>query len=85
MSISTMEDLFLDELKDLHSAERQIVRALPKMIKAASSSELSEALSHHLEETKGHVERLDQIFEKIGKRGTGKTCVGMKGILDEGA
>jgi ferritin-like metal-binding protein YciE len=85
MNVETLEDLFLDELKDLYSAEKQITKALPKMVKAASASDLSAAFQHHLEETKGHVERLEQIFEMLGKRGTGKTCEGMKGVLEEGS
>ena len=85
MSVETIEDLFLDELKDLYSAEKQITKALPKMVKAASSSELSTAFANHLEETKGHVERLEQMFQLLGKKGTGKTCEGMKGVLAEGA
>ncbi len=85
MSVETIEDLFLDELKDLYSAEKQITKALPKMVKAASTSELSAAFQNHLEETKGHVERLEQIFQMLGKRGTGKTCEGMKGVLEEGS
>jgi ferritin-like metal-binding protein YciE len=85
MSVESIEDLFLDELKDLYSAEKQITKALPKMVKASSTSELSAAFQNHLEETKGHVERLEQIFETLGKRGTGKTCEGMKGVLAEGS
>ncbi|MEO6828566.1 MAG: ferritin-like domain-containing protein [Acidobacteriaceae bacterium] len=85
MSIESIEDLFLDELKDLYSAEKQITKALPKMVKAASTPELSKAFSSHLEETRGHVERLEKIFEMLGKRGTGKTCEGMKGVLVEGS
>jgi len=85
MSVESIEDLFLDELKDLYSAEKQITKALPKMARAASTSELSTAFEEHLEETKGHVERLENIFEMLGKRGTGKTCDGMKGLLEEGS
>lgn len=85
MAVDTIEDLFLDELKDLYSAEKQITKALPKMAKAASSTELKTALEKHLEETKGHVERLEKIFETLGKKGTGKTCEGMKGVLVEGS
>ncbi len=85
MSVETIEDLFLDELKDLYSAEKQITKALPKMVKAASSSELGTAFANHLEETQGHVERLEQMFQMLGKKGTGKTCEGMKGVLAEGA
>lgn len=85
MSVESMEDLFLDELKDLYSAEKQITKALPKLVKAASTAELSTAFENHLEETKGHVERLEKIFEMLGTRGTGKTCEGMKGVLEEGS
>ena len=85
MSVDTLQELFIDELKDLYSAERQIVRALPKLAKAVSTPELKEALLSHLEETKGHVERLEQIGEIVGKKLTGKTCAGMKGVLEEGS
>ena len=85
MSVETMKELLIDELKDLYSAEKQIVRALPKLAKAASSPELQQALLGHLEETKGQVGRLEKIGEILGKRLTGKTCVGMKGVLEEGS
>lgn len=85
MKVESIEDLFLDELKDLYSAEKQITKALPKLVKAASTKELSAAFDNHLQETKGHVERLEEIFQKLGKRGTGKTCEGMKGVLEEGS
>jgi ferritin-like metal-binding protein YciE len=85
MSVATLEELFIDELKDLYSAEKQIVRSLPKLAKAASSPELQQALQNHLEETKGQVERLEQIAEIVGKKLTGKTCAGMKGVLEEGS
>ena len=85
MSVETMQELLIDELKDLYSAEKQIVRALPKLAKAATSTELQEALVNHLVETKGQVARLEQIGEIIGKKLTGKSCVGMKGVLEEGS
>jgi len=85
MSVETMQELLIDELKDLYSAEKQIVRALPKLAKAASSPELQQALLSHLEETKEQVSRLEKIGEIVGKKLTGKTCVGMKGVLEEGA
>jgi len=85
MSVGTLEELFIDELKDLYSAEKQIVRSLPKMAKAAATPELQKALESHLEETKGQVTRLEQIAEIVGKRLTGKTCAGMKGVLEEGS
>jgi ferritin-like metal-binding protein YciE len=85
MSVETFEQLLIDELKDLYSAEKQIVHALPKLAKAASSTELNEALLSHLEETKGQVQRLEKIGEIVGKKMTGKTCAGMKGVLEEGS
>jgi ferritin-like metal-binding protein YciE len=85
MSVGTMDELFVDELKDLYSAEKQITRALPKLVKAATSDELRQAFQSHLEETNGHVVRLEKAFEILGKSPKGKTCVGMKGVLEEGA
>jgi ferritin-like metal-binding protein YciE len=85
MSVNTMQELLIDELKDLYSAEKQIVKALPKIIKAVSTPELQEGLSSHLEGTKGQVTRLEKIGDMLGKRLTGKTCVGMKGVLEEGS
>jgi ferritin-like metal-binding protein YciE len=85
MSVETMQELLIDELKDLYSAEKQIVRALPKLAKASTSPELQKALLQHLEETKGQVARLEQIAEIVGKKLTGKSCVGMKGVLEEGS
>jgi ferritin-like metal-binding protein YciE len=85
MSVQTMQELLIDELKDLYSAEKQIIRALPKLAKATSSPDLQEALLGHLEETKGQVARLEKIGEIVGKKLTGKTCVGMKGVLEEGS
>ena len=84
MSLESLQDLLIDELKDLYSAEKQIVRALPKIIKAVSATELQDGLSKHLEETKNQVTRLEKIGELLGKKLTGKTCVGMKGVLEEG-
>jgi ferritin-like metal-binding protein YciE len=85
MSVATMQELLIDELKDLYSAEKQIVRALPKLAKAATTPELQQAILSHLEETKGQVTRLEKIGELVGKKLTGKTCVGMKGVLEEGS
>jgi ferritin-like metal-binding protein YciE len=84
MSVSNLQDLFLDELKDLLSCESQIIKALPKMAKKAKTPELQQAFEDHLEETKGHVERLNKIFENIGERPRAKKCKGMEGILEEG-
>ena len=85
MSVENLQELLIDELKDLYSAEKQIVQALPKIAKATTSPELSEALLSHLEETKCQVQRLEKIGEIVGKKLTGKTCAGMKGVLSEGS
>lgn len=85
MSVSTMQELLIDELKDIYSAEKQITRALPKMAKATTSEELKQAFQNHLEETQGQIERLDQVFEILGKSSRGKTCHGMQGVLEEGS
>jgi ferritin-like metal-binding protein YciE len=79
-----LEELLVDELKDLYSAEGQIVKALPKMAKAAGSPELRRAFERHLEETRRHVERLDQIGNELDVKLTGKRCKGMAGLIEEG-
>jgi ferritin-like metal-binding protein YciE len=84
MKLSSLEELFVSELQDLYSAETQIIKALPKMVKTATSSELQECLETHLEETKEQVSRLDQIFESLGRSAKGKKCKGMEGLLEEG-
>ena len=83
-SEKTLDDLFLDTLKDIYYAERQIVKTLPKMAKAASSPELKAGFEKHLAETEGHVDRLEQIFELLGKPARGKTCDAILGIIEEG-
>lgn len=80
----TLDDLFLDTLKDIYYAEKQIVKTLPKMAKAAQSAELKAGFEKHLDETEGHVERLEQIFELLGKPARGKTCDAILGIIEEG-
>jgi ferritin-like metal-binding protein YciE len=80
----TLDDLFLDTLKDIYYAEKQIVKTLPKMAKAATSPELRAGFEKHLEETEGHVDRLEQIFEIIGAPARGKTCDAILGIIEEG-
>jgi len=79
-----LEDLFHDTLKDIYYAERQILKALPKMARAAASPELKAAFEKHKDETEGHVERLQQVFELMGKRAQGKTCDAIEGIVAEG-
>jgi ferritin-like metal-binding protein YciE len=80
----TLEDLFEDTLRDIYYAERQITKALPKMAKAATSPQLKAGFEKHLQETEGHVERLEQIFEILGKPARGKTCDAILGIIEEG-
>ncbi|WP_332689389.1 YciE/YciF ferroxidase family protein [Devosia sp.] len=80
----TLDDLFLDTLKDIYYAERQILKALPKMAKAATSAELKAGFEQHLAETEVQVERLEQIFELLGKPARGKTCDAILGIIEEG-
>lgn len=84
MQIDSLRKLYEQELKDLHSVERQIIAALPKMVKTASNQQLKSALQEHLEVTREQLGRLDTIFEGLGKRGTGKKCKGMEGVLEEG-
>ena len=85
MSVKTIDELLLDELKDIYSAEKQITKALPKMARAAASQDLKSAFESHLEETQVHVERLDKIFETLGKAPRGKMCHGMEGLIEEGS
>src|SRR5215213_5396878 len=83
-AMNPLEELLQDELKDLYSAENQIIKALPKMIKGAESAELKRAFERHLEETKRQVERLNQVGEELGMKMTGKRCKGMEGLIEEG-
>ena len=85
MATQGLKELYIDELKDLYSAENQLVKALPKIAKAAASSELRKGFEEHLEQTKEHVERLEQIFEMLGESPKGKKCKGMEGLIEEGS
>jgi ferritin-like metal-binding protein YciE len=85
MPNENLNKLYVDELKDLFSAENQLVKALPKMAKAASSDELRTGFEKHLEQTKGHVQRLEEIFESLDTSPKGKKCVGMEGLVKEGS
>jgi ferritin-like metal-binding protein YciE len=85
MKLNTLKTLYINELRDLYNAEQQLVKALPKMAKGASSEELQDAFEKHLEQTKTHVERLEDVFEEIGERPKGKTCKAMKGLIEEGS
>lgn len=85
MAAKTLEDLFLDTLKDVYYAERKILKTLPTMEHAATASDLKQAFVAHRQETEGQVTRLEQVFEILGKRAQGKTCAAIDGITDEGA
>ena len=85
MSNESLNKLYVDELKDLFSAESQLVKALPKMAKVASSDELRAGFEEHLEQTKGHVQRLEEIFQSLDESPKGKKCVGMEGLIKEGS
>jgi ferritin-like metal-binding protein YciE len=84
MKLNNLHDLYVSELKDLYNAENQIIKALPKMAKAAATDDLRQALEEHLWQTRGHVERLDQIFRKMEASPKGTKCKGMAGIIAEG-
>ncbi len=83
--MATLEDLYMDMLKDLYSAEKQLVKALPKMAKNSQSSDLQRAFQDHLKQTEGHVERIERIFSDMEGSPRGKKCVGMEGIIEEGS
>jgi ferritin-like metal-binding protein YciE len=84
MKLSSLDDLFLEELRDLYDAEKQIVKALPKMVEAASSEDLAAAFEEHLTVTQAQVKRLEQIFTELDEKPGGKKCAAMKGLLEEG-
>ncbi|MFZ3329014.1 MAG: ferritin-like domain-containing protein [Candidatus Acidiferrales bacterium] len=85
MQQQALRDLYIDELRDIYNAETQMVKALPKMAKAATSEELRSGFEEHLEQTRGHVSRLEQIFEALDEKPTGKKCAGMEGLVKEGS
>jgi ferritin-like metal-binding protein YciE len=84
MKTNALKELYIDELRDIYNAENQLTKALPKMAKAATSEELRAGFEEHLEQTQGHVERLEQIFKELGEKPTGKKCKGMEGLVEEG-
>ena len=84
MKHQALKELYVDELKDIYNAENQLVKALPKMAKAATSDDLRTGFEEHLEQTRGHVQRLEQIFKALGEKPTGKKCKGMEGLVAEG-
>jgi ferritin-like metal-binding protein YciE len=85
MEHKALKELYIDELKDIYNAENQLVKALPKMAKAANSEELRTGFEEHLEQTRGHVQRLEQIFKALGEKPSGKKCKAMEGLVGEGA
>jgi ferritin-like metal-binding protein YciE len=85
MELKTLDDVLEAELKDLYSAEKQLVEALPDIAEAASSDTLKDAVNEHLEETRGHVRRLEQVFEAIGVKPQAEHCDGMEGLISEGS
>ena len=84
MALDSLQSLFLDELKDVYHAEKQLVRALPRMAKAASDPGLQRAFTSHLKETQGQVQRLEQVFRELGQTPRAKKCEGMAGLIEEG-
>lgn len=84
MKMNSLEELFIDNLKDLYDAEHQIIKALPKMVDAASSSDLKNGFQQHLNVTKEQVKRLEQIFTEMNQKPSGKKCLGMEGLIKEG-
>ena len=85
MELDTLKDLYVDEIKDLYSAEKQLIKALPKMAKAASDKQLQQAFRTHLRQTAEHAARLEQICKDLGVSTRGKKCVGMEGLIEEGS
>jgi ferritin-like metal-binding protein YciE len=84
MEHSALKELYIDELRDIYNAESQLVKALPKMAKASTSDELRSGFESHLEQTRGHVQRLEEIFDALNEKPTGKKCAGMQGLVKEG-
>jgi len=83
--INTLHDVYVEQLKDLYSAENQLIKALPKMAKAATAPDLAQGFTDHLEQTKGHAARLEEIFRALDEKPTGKKCKAMEGLVEEGA
>ncbi|HEY7353354.1 MAG TPA: ferritin-like domain-containing protein [Terriglobales bacterium] len=85
MAVESLNDLYVEQLRDLYDAENQLIKALPKMAEAANSDELREGIEEHLEQTKGHARRIEQIFEEMGEKAKAKKCKGMEGVIKEGS
>jgi ferritin-like metal-binding protein YciE len=84
MPLANLHDVFVDQIRDLYNAEGQLTKALPKVAKAATTPELRKAFEDHLRVTEGHVQRLEEVFQELDLEPKGKTCKGMKGLIDEG-
>jgi ferritin-like metal-binding protein YciE len=84
MALESLNDLFVEQLRDLYDAENQLIKALPKMAEGANSDELRQGFEEHLEQTKGHAQRIEQIFKQLGEKVKGKKCKGMEGLIKEG-
>ncbi len=84
MKLAKLEDLYVDQIRDMHNAEKQLVRALPVMAKSATNSDLAVAITDHLEETRGHIERLERILQGLEKPSGRKVCKAMQGLIEEG-
>ncbi|MBA3444956.1 MAG: ferritin-like domain-containing protein [Gemmatimonadales bacterium] len=84
MSLDSLEKLFIEELRDIYNAEKQLTRALPRMAKAAESPDLERAFTSHLKETEGQIKRLERVFQEVGQAVRGKKCKGMEGLIEEG-
>ena len=85
MAVESLNELFVEQLRDLYDAENQLIKALPKMAQGANSDELRQGFEEHLEQTKGHAQRIEQIFEQLGEKVKGKKCKAMEGLVKEGA
>ena len=85
MKINSLQDLYVEQLRDLYDAESQLIKALPKMAEAANSDDLRQSFEDHLDQTKGHVQRLETIFAKLGEKPKGEKCKGMEGLVKEGS
>jgi ferritin-like metal-binding protein YciE len=85
MESAALKELYIDELRDLYNAENQLIKALPKMAKAANSEELRTGFEEHLEQTRGHAQRIEQIFQALGEKPSGKKCKAMEGLVEEGS
>lgn len=83
MHLSSNSDRLLDGIRDIYDAEKQATKAMPKMVKAASSQQLKDALNQHMEITKGQIDRIEQVFERMGEKPRGKTCKAMQGLIEE--